>query len=358
MIEKIPVMKPRLPTTASILPYWESIEITGQYSNFGPLSSELTQRLANYFHVDYENVLLVTNGTLALQAAVATASVSLSHWIIPSWTFIATAQAVSSAGSVVELEDVDEATWSLTESTTRVCDGVISVAPFGGKVELESWAGESRLHPVVIDAASCFDSARDLSLVNKYNISVMVSLHATKLVTTGEGGVIIGPKAWIFEMKRWINFGFFGDRIARRTGTNAKMSEYQAAIGLASLDEWTTTREEWSMRVKRLSAGLAEINIQVQPSIASGFVTSTLIALVEKSAHKIEIEKRLSAEDIDCRDWWGAGVHNMPAFSNSPMAPPINLPVTEDLASRTLGLPLFIDMSEEQIDRVLKSVSG
>jgi dTDP-4-amino-4,6-dideoxygalactose transaminase len=320
------------------------------------LCNELTQRLADYFHVDYENVLLVTNGTLALQAAVATASIPLSHWVIPSWTFIATAQAVHSAGSVVELEDVDEASWALKESKARICDGVISVSPFGGKVELESWAEESRFHPVVIDAASCFDSSRDLSLVNKYNISVMVSLHATKLVTTGEGGVIIGPKAWVFEMKRWINFGFFGDRIARRTGTNAKMSEYQAAIGLASLDQWNATREEWSIRIKKLSDGLSERNIGVQPSIADGFVTSTLVALVEDSDRKIELEKNLAKESVDSRDWWGAGVHNMPAFSDSSATFSTNLSVTENLASRTLGLPLFIDLTDAQIDRILTSV--
>jgi dTDP-4-amino-4,6-dideoxygalactose transaminase len=357
MMEKIPVMKPKLPAAASIYSYWESIDTTRHYSNFGPLNNDLTQRLASYFQVDYENVLLVTNGTLALQAAVATASAPRSRWVIPSWTFIATAQAVSSAGSVLELEDVDEISWSLKESKTRICDGVISVAPFGGKVELESWAEESRSHPVVVDAASCFDSCRDLSLVNKYNISVMVSLHATKLVTTGEGGVIVGPKAWIFEMKRWINFGFFGDRIARRTGTNAKMSEYQAAIGLASLDEWNATREEWSSRIKKLSEGLLERGIRVQPAIADGFVTSTLVALVENSARKIEIEKRLAAEEIDSRDWWGAGVHNMPAFSDISETFSTNLSVTENLASRTLGLPLFVDLTDMQISRILMSVS-
>jgi dTDP-4-amino-4,6-dideoxygalactose transaminase len=136
------------------------------------------------------------------------------------------------------------------------------------------------------------------------------------------------------------------------------MSEYQAAIGLASMDEWDATREEWSIRIQKLSGGLLERNIRVQPAIADGFVTSTLVALAENSAHKIEIEKRLATEEIDSRDWWGAGVHNMPAFSDISETISTNLSVTENLASRTLGLPLFVDLTDAQIERILTSISG
>ena len=354
-MKPIPVMKPLLPNLAAISPYWRTIDETRIYSNFGPLNEQLTRRLAKYFKVDTENVLIVSSGTLALQAAVATSSKAGSKWVIPSWTFIATAQAVVSAGAEVGFEEVEPETWALQPDKNRLTRGVIAVVPFGGQVKLEPWAAESMRHPVVIDAASCFDSSRDLSLVNKYNISVMVSLHATKLVTTGEGGVIIGPKAWIIEMKRWINFGFYGDRIARRSGTNAKLSEYQAAVGLASLDQWGSTREAWSVRFKKLSEGLHEGNIAVQPAISEGYVTSTLIALLENGEAKISLERRLQAAGIDSRDWWGAGVHNMPTFQNS-IIRNIALPVTEDLACRTIGLPMFIDLSDQEIGRILQAV--
>ena len=351
----IPVMKPLLPTGDQVLPYLKKIDSSRLYSNFGPLNEHLTRRLADYFSVEVDNVLLVSNGTLALQAAVATSSIPGSTWIIPSWTFIATAQAVVSAGSKVKFEDVDLNTWALLPDTSRLAHGVIPVVPFGGQVQLEPWALESTRRPIVIDAASCFDSCQNLSLVNKYNISVMVSLHATKLVTTGEGGVIVGPKAWIAEMKKWTNFGFYGDRTARRTGTNAKLSEYQAAVGLASFDQWETTRESWYSRLKKLSEGLREGQITVQPAIIDGYVTSTLIALVENSEAKISLERRLSAAWIDSRDWWGAGVHNMPAFRSEVIAEQPLLPVTEELASRTIGLPMFIDLNDNEIEKIVST---
>jgi dTDP-4-amino-4,6-dideoxygalactose transaminase len=350
-------MKPSLPNVEMISSYWRRIDESRVYSNFGPLNEELTLRLAHYFHVDSDNVLLVSNGTLALQAAVATSSLERSKWVIPSWTFIATAQAVVSAGSVVEFEDVDPDTWALSPDSNRSASGVIAVAPFGSQVKLEYWAQESRRHPVVIDAASCFDSCNDLSLVNKYNFAVMISLHATKLVTTGEGGVIVGPKAWIAEMKKWINFGFYGDRIARRTGTNAKLSEYHAAVGLASLDQWESTRISWMTRLTKLSNGLSQNNILVQPAIAEGFVTSTLIALFDNQEAKMLLERRLLASEIDSRDWWGAGIHNMPAFQIALNGDKPKLPVTEDLASRTLGLPMYLDLSDHEIEKILKVVT-
>jgi dTDP-4-amino-4,6-dideoxygalactose transaminase len=357
ILPRIPVMKPSLPNVETISPYWRRIDESRIYSNFGPLNEELTLKLAQYFRVDAENVLLVSNGTLALQAAVATSSMSRSKWAIPSWTFIATAQAVVSAGSEVEFEDVKPDTWALPSDSNRSVSGVIAVAPFGSQVKLESWALESTRHPVVIDAASCFDACRDLSLVNKYNIAVMISLHATKLVTTGEGGVIVGPKAWIAEMKKWVNFGFYGDRVARRTGTNAKLSEYQAAVGLASLDQWESTQASWLIRLKKMSEGLRENNILVQPAIAEGSVTSTLIALLDNHEAKVSLERRLFAAEIDSRDWWGAGIHNMPAFQIPIANKKIKMPITEDLAGRTIGLPMYVDLSDQEIERILEAVA-
>ena len=357
ILPRIPVMKPSLPNVETISPYWRRIDESRIYSNFGPLNEELTLKLAQYFRVDAENVLLVSNGTLALQAAVATSSMSRSKWVIPSWTFIATAQAVVSAGSEVEFEDVNPDTWALLSDSNRSVSGVIAVAPFGSQVKLESWALESTRHPVVIDAASCFDACRDLSLVNKYNIAVMISLHATKLVTTGEGGVIVGPKAWIAEMKKWVNFGFYGDRVARRTGTNAKLSEYQAAVGLASLDQWESTHASWLIRLKKMSEGLRENNILVQPAIAEGRVTSTLIALLNNHEAKVSLERRLFAAEIDSRDWWGAGIHNMPAFQIPIADKKIKVPITEDLAGRTIGLPMYVDLSDQEIEKILEAVA-
>lgn len=350
----IPVMRPALPTADKLTRFLQKIDENRLYSNFAPLCNRLSELLAIQFNVEPENVLLVTNGTLALQAAVATATKSNSTWTIPAWTFVASAQAVISAGSKFVLEDVAEESWTLEPGTWRASDGVMVVAPFGDEPDLISWAAESNHRPILIDAASCFDACRNLRLVNKYNIAVMVSLHATKLVSTGEGGVIVGPKPWIADMRRWTNFGFYGDRVARDIGTNAKMSEYQAAVGLASLDMWSDTRVLWQEASRNVKTALEEANVKCQPAIGKGFVTSTMVANFSSPEQKIRVVSAFESARIETRDWWGGGVHQMPAFKDISKS---GLGVTDSLAARTTGVPLFIDMTSEHIDRISQAVS-
>jgi dTDP-4-amino-4,6-dideoxygalactose transaminase len=350
-MNRIPVMKPMLPRFEHIETYLRRIDECRIYTNFGPLNDELTARLAASFNVDFDNVLLVSNGTLALQGAVVTASRRGASWSVPSWTFIATVQAILSAGCKVNLEDVSSSTWRLESDENRRADGVMTVVPFGGGVDLSLWAQESRRQPVVVDAASCFDTCKDLSLVNSYNIAVMVSLHATKLVTTGEGGVLVGPKAWIADVKKWTNFGFYGDRIARRVGTNAKLSEYNAAIGLACLDHWPTTQRVWVDRLTKLKDLCRETDITLQPGLQENTATSTVVALTKDPDSKVNLHQRLLRAGIESRDWWGSGVHNMPAMREVIDEVP-HLPITDDLASRTLGLPMFIDIADEDLERL------
>lgn len=355
-MKRIPVMKPLLPPAERIGTYLRRIDESRIYSNYGPLNEELTGRLAACFNVDVENIVLVSNGTLALQGAVVTASRQGASWTAPSWTFIATVQAILSAGCEAVLEDVSSSTWSLLSNENRRADGVVTVVPFGGSVDLSLWAQESRRQPVVVDAASCFDACKDLSLVNGYNIAVMVSLHATKLVTTGEGGVLVGPKAWIADVKKWSNFGFYGDRIARRIGTNAKLSEYNAAIGLACLDDWPETQSAWVSRMRKFKELCQEKDVNLQPGLQDNVATSTVVALTKDPSTKVALHQRLTLAGIESRDWWGSGVHNMPAIREVMKKVP-RLPVTEDLASRTLGLPMFLDISNEELERVAECLA-
>jgi len=343
-----------LPKSDSVAAYLRQIDDSRVYSNFGPLVQRFTDRLAGYFGVDSENVVLLGNGTLGLQGAVSTASPRDSQWIVPTWTFVATAQAVLSAGRIPYFEDVEVDTWTLQRPDNQAAVGTIVTSPFGGKMSLQDWANESARRPVIIDAASCFDSFRNLSLVNKLNICVMVSLHATKLVSTGEGGVVIGPKEWIAEIKKWSNFSFFGDRVARTEGTNAKLSEYQAAVGLASIDEWPRTRERWLKVYKRYIHRLAESGVTIQPRMDGDYVSSTLVANLNGKVPKMEVVTRLKAANIESRDWWGAGLHRMPAFDE--FVSKRTYTNTDLLAESTIGLPLYVDMTSTEVDSVVSTM--
>lgn len=352
---KIPVMRPLLPSHVDLAPYFQSIDDSRTYTNFGPLHRRLESRLAEYFGVRDDEVLLLANGTLALQGAVETAATTKSSWLMPSWTFVASAEAVSSAGRGIIFGDIDSASWRLTVNPVSDGQPLVMVAPFGDDPDISSIRIHAPRSPVIVDAASCFDACRGLSSADLSNAMVMVSLHATKLVTTGEGGVLVGDSQWINDVKRWSNFGFRGRRIADVRGTNAKLSEYSAAVGLASLDRWLTTRVALAERAERYKSQLNEVGVSVQPALERGKYTSTMIARFVDSDTRDRALYALSEADIETRAWWSEGVHRMDSFADCQWRE--QLTMTELLAGTTLGLPFFVDMTTSEIDRISEAIA-
>jgi len=348
-------MRPLLPRQAELAPYLKSIDERRTYTNFGPLHRRFEARLAEYFGVREDEVLLLANGTLALQGAVETAQSGKAAWLMPSWTFVASAEAVSSAGREIAFGDVDFSTWRLRLGDATATQPTLVVAPFGDAPDLSSIRPRTAESPVIVDAASCFDASRDLTSADLSNAMVMVSLHATKLVTTGEGGVLVGDAQWIHDVKRWSNFGFRGRRNADVRGTNAKLSEYSAAVGLASLDRWSTARSEFSERAIRYRDLLSELRVGVQPALNRGHFTSTLIAHFVDVSARNRAHEALAGAGIETRAWWSEGVHRMSTFADCQRREP--LVVTDRLASTTLGLPFFVDMTTSEIDLVCDVVA-
>jgi len=353
---QVPVMRPRLPLQSALAPYLRRIDESRTYTNFGPLHLELESRLAEYFGVHETEILLVANGTLALQGAIETASVRDTRWVIPSWTFVASAEAVSSAKREIFFGDVNSTDWRLQLSLATAQEPHIVVAPFGDSPRLREIRQIVAESPVIVDAASCFDACGSMGSDIMTNALVMVSLHATKLVTTGEGGVLIGDPQWISDVKRWSNFGFRGRRIADVRGTNAKLSEYSAAVGLASLDAWSRTKEELAVVATHYRQTLEEIGLSLQPALDSGHVTSTAVVRFADGAVRNHVRDALYQSGIETRAWWSEGVHRMETFADCPRRE--ELLVTDNLASTTLGLPFFIDMTDTQIDAVVRTIGA
>ncbi len=250
-----PVARPKLPTADAILPYLRQIDANQYYSNFGPMVNEVEARLAARFGVPAECVTTVSNATSGLIAALAAEARTRSRnvndgpafCLLPAWTFVATLHAVLAAGLEPYLLDVDEETWQLTPEAVEHALGripgqpvaVVPVSPFGRPVDMAAWDALSERTglAVVADAAAAFDRGT----VGR-NPAVF-SLHATKILAAGEGGFVVSTDAELIqEIRKCINFGFFGERVARSRAINGKMSEYHAAVTLAALDAWPETR--------------------------------------------------------------------------------------------------------------------
>jgi dTDP-4-amino-4,6-dideoxygalactose transaminase len=352
---RIPVMRPRLPRHTSLTKYLQVIDESRTYTNFGPLHRRLEERLAEYLGVRVDQVLLCANGTLALQGAVVTAS-SESAWIMPSWTFVASAEAVSAAAREICFADVEDDSWTVRLESRTANQPHLVVAPFGDLPRLAHYRKTVVDSPLIVDAASCFDACRNLSSAHLDNSMVMVSLHATKLVTTGEGGLLVGDSGWINDVKRWSNFGFRGRRIADVRGTNAKLSEYAAAVGLASLDEWGSTRNELAVLMDYYQNKLLECGFTLQPAFGTGHLTSAVVVRFANQDQRNRGRSALHGAGVETRAWWSDGVHQMATFADCRQREPLE--VTNHLAQTTLGLPFFVDMSTAQIDEVVRVLAG
>ncbi len=354
----VPVARPLMPTLPAIAPYLETLDANRWYTNFGPLVQALESRLTERFSRP-TSVVTTTNGTQALTLALqALGAQPGGLCAMPSWTFAATAHAVLAAGLVPWFLDVDPVSGVLDTdhlarrlaSSPGPVAAVLPVALFGQPFEYAPWiALQAKTGvPVLVDAAASFDTLKAAPL------PTMVSLHATKLVSTGEGGLLASEDAaLIHRVRKMTNFGFWGSREAQVSGGNAKLSEYAAAVGLASLDQWPSRRAALASRAQRLRAALVNAPwIQFQPGWGLKWISSTCcVRVVDRDA--ADLERRLADQGVATRRWWGDGCHAQAAFTSCQADP---LPATEALARTTLGLPFFADMTHDEINRVSRAI--
>lgn len=352
----IPVMAPRLPDTAALVPYLKEIDASRWYSNFGPLQRRFETRLADHFDLPKDGVACVGNCTVGLMLALmAVARDRGGYCIMPSYTFVASAHAVLAAGLVPLFIDVDPRSWVVTQagvteairSADRPVAATLVVSPFGAPVDVAAWddfAEDSGI-PVVIDAAAGFDGA----VAGKS--PVVISFHATKVLGAGEGGVVIsGDTAVIDSIAAASNFGFRGGREANAVGFNGKLSEYNAAVGLASLDAWPKMRRTLMHLTRLYGDALSGVgNVSLSPDFGAGWVSSTCNIAFDRPVADAAM-RMLADAGIDSRQWWGKGCHRQPAFAGFPHR---DLFVTDDLGQRVLGLPFHEALGEQDIKHIV-----
>jgi dTDP-4-amino-4,6-dideoxygalactose transaminase len=362
----IPVLRPRLPSAEQLLPYLRRIDATRVYTSWGPLALELEERLCHRFSLPVGGVVSASSGTSALTAAILTAVGRAAGGrrlaIVPALTFVATAAAAESCGYTPRIADVDPGTWQLDPERVAARTDldevavVIPVAPFGRPVPQTAWL-EFRKRtgiPVVIDGAATFEAAARRERILG-ELPVAMSFHATKSFATGEGGCVASTETSVVEqIGQALNFGFFGSRDSATPSLNGKLSEYHAAVGLAQLEEWNT-KQEATARVLDLyresfdRLGLAD-RLVCGPEVASLYVL--LRATTQHEAN--DVAASLAEDGISHRLWYGGGLQKHTQYAGCSSDP---LPVTEELASRLLGLPFAVDLDEQAVERIGAAVA-
>lgn len=348
----IPVMRPILPTASEVLPFLQGMDERKWYSNRGPLVTLLEEQIARHLGVAPEHTVICSSATLALQAACSLSPARGFH--VPTFTFPASVLAALNAGKRVSLTDIRDSDWQINMigQPNQNDWGLLRVLPFGAPVTLHAF---TEWEHVVIDAAASLGSdQRDLSGLPE-NWSVVFSMHATKVLGMGEGGVLVtGSAARAERVRAWINFGFAGSRGSQIVGTNAKVSEMAAAYGIASFANWSHERAEWHEANSLARAAARSLGIA---SIVSDYVgvTPYWIAQFADAETTARVEAQLRRRSIGTRRWWENGCHRMLAFSDIVAGP---YPVTEDLAGKTLGLPMFRGVTAEQFASIASIIEA
>ena len=224
---------------------------------------------------------------------------------------------------------------------------MIDVAPFGSPLDVKKLEGWEY---VIFDAAASLGSSLiDLKNMRK-NWVVVFSLHATKVLGIGEGGIaIFGSTEAANQFRAWINFGFIGSRESIIPGINGKLSEIAAAYGLAVLEQKDVELGQWAHL--NLAAGRVNLKLGIDNITNKlGVVSPYWIVHFDDVATTKRIEFRIGEAEIETRRWWSLGCHRMPAFKSE--ANGKNFPNADFIAGTTLGLPMFRDMNPEYFQMI------
>ena len=337
----IPVTKAYLPNKEKYQSYVDRIFQSGWLTNNGSLLQELERRLADYLGV--KNIILVANGSFALQLAYKALALE-GEVITTPFSFAATTSTLAWEGLTPVFADINSETFNIDSAQieaqiTSKTSAIVPVHVFGNPCDVEAIQAIADKHKlkVVYDAAHAFGSEyKDQSVLNFGDISTL-SFHSTKLFHTIEGGAVITNDDELAEKVRlMINFGISSPTSIESVGTNAKMNEFEAAMGLCVLDEIDTIRQRrediWQVYTNELSniVELQQWNEHGKNNCAYAPV------LFESEQQLLRVEAKLKESNILPRRYFYPSLDTLSYLDSKQICKN-----SREVASRILCLPIY-----------------
>jgi dTDP-4-amino-4,6-dideoxygalactose transaminase len=358
----ITVTKSDLPEIDKYIYYLEKIWSSRWLTNNGEFAQLLEYKLKEYLGV--KNLALVSNGTLAIQIALKALDIK-GEVITTPFTFAATTNAIIWEGLTPVFADIDQDTFNIDpeEVEKRITDktsAILGVHVYGNPCyveELEEIAADHNLK-LIFDAAHAFGvKYRNKSVLNYGDISTL-SFHATKLFHTIEGGAIVVKDEEPLEKVQLLrNHGIKSEQEVILPGTNAKMNEFQASMGLCNLenvDEKIQKRKKISEMYK---TQLKEIgHIKFQKIIASEYNYSYMPVIFDSIKIRDHVYSELVKNRIIPRKYFYPLTANFEYFKDKNLVKEYNLKVSSDMADRVLCLPLYPDLESEIVDEIIQVI--
>ncbi|QNP70794.1 dTDP-4-dehydro-6-deoxyglucose aminotransferase [Streptomyces roseirectus] len=328
-------------------------------TNGGPLAREFEGRVAELAGVRY--CVSTCNATVALQL-LARATDLTGEIIMPSLTFAATAHAFRWLGLTPVFCDIDPVTGCLDPALVEAAitpqtSAIVPVHLWGRPSAVDQLAKVAAEHGVKLlyDASHGLGCTSDGRPIGGFGQAEVFSFHATKVVNAFEGGAVVTDDEELAKRIRSMhNFGFNQGRVSTEAGTNGKMTEAAAAMGLTSLDAFdeTVRHNEANYEIYRSElAGVAGLKV-VEFDRAERNNFHYLIVEVDAAVtglHRDLLGDVLRAENVVCQRYFSPGVHEMEPYRSER---PVTLPHTERLAQKVLALPTGPTVSREDIRRV------
>ncbi len=358
---------PNIVDIPAVLERIEGVLRSGWLSNRGPEVQAFEARVADLAGVAH--CIAVTNGTIGLEIAIRALGMT-GEVIVPSWTFVATAHALQWQQITPVFADVDPSTHTLDPVSvermiTPRTTGIIGTHLFGRPCDDDALRDIADRHglSLMYDAAHAFGVARGGRPVGSLGDAEVFSFHATKFLNTFEGGAVVTDDDDLAHRIRLMtNFGFEGKDNVTYVGTNGKMNEVCAAMGLVQLDSIEQTvaaNYERYLAYERGLAGLPGVHLLPYDDDArSNF--QYVIAEVDDAVAGLTrdaLVATLEAENVLARRYFHPGAHRMEPYRSLQPHAGLLLPETERLAAATLALPTGLTMSLSDVDGVCSIVA-
>jgi len=359
------VGRPNIGNREDFLKYAGEIFDRRWLSNNGPMVQEFEQRVAEYHRV--RHCVAMCNGTVALEIAIRALGLE-GEVIIPSYTFIATAHALHWQAITPVFADIDPVTHNLDPDAVRAMitprtSGIIGVHLWGRSAPAEALQAIADEHglQLMFDAAHAFGCSHKGTMVGSFGACEVLSFHATKFFNTFEGGAVLTNDDELAKTMRLMrNFGFSGRDNVIHPGTNGKMIEIAAAMGLVNLDDIDSVIEANRRNHEAYSdelSGLPGISLLTfDESECNNYQYVVMEVGDECPVTRDKIIQALHAENVLARKYFWPGCHNMKPYSELYPNAGLVLLNTEQVAARVIVLPTGTTMDVAMVKTVVSII--
>ena len=353
----IALNSPLKPDLKRLNQYLETINERGWFTNFGPLHDELTERLQDYLGV--ENLLLVANGTIALQ--LAGRALGVDNLITTPFSFVATTSTFQWQKDTLSFADIDRKSYNLCPNSTRsaidqdeTINAVLATHVYGNPCDVENFDSLSKEKnvKVIYDAAHTFGVNVGSKSVLSFGDASTLSFHATKVFHTVEGGAIVfREKQHLENAKRMINFGIASGKGVVETGINGKLSEYQSAVGLVNLANIHRVLEHRARLFDIYRQSLKD-SVEIPKWHPEANCNGAYMPILLESREQLKsISEKLLGYGIQNRNYFFPSLDTV--FKDCRSFGTSN---SRFISERVLCLPLHVNMTIEDVNKVTSTV--